>query len=107
MFFAYDGAGATAAIIRDERGTFLAGYCRYIPFAADAVTTEAMAMRDGLGFANSLGFHGVEAETDSQEVINFCTGHNTWWDPAAAIFADVLTLEYQLGRSIICIVFDM
>ena len=31
-FFADDGARATAAIIRDERGTFLAGYCRYIPF---------------------------------------------------------------------------
>ena len=57
-----EGSGATAAVIRDHRGNFLAPQCSFVPFAADACTTEAMAMRDGLVLANSLGFNTVEAE---------------------------------------------
>ena len=64
-FFADDGSGATAAILRDDRGNFIAAQCKFISVAADAITTEAMAMRDGLSFANSLGFNRVEAESDS------------------------------------------
>ncbi|VAI46438.1 unnamed protein product [Triticum turgidum subsp. durum] len=35
-----------------------------------------MVMRDGLKLANSLGFNRLEAESDSTQVINFCTDHN-------------------------------
>ncbi|EMS66002.1 Leucine-rich repeat-containing protein 40 [Triticum urartu] len=50
-FYPDEGVGATAAIIRDDR--------------ADIITTEALAMRDGLVFANVLGCSRVEAESDS------------------------------------------
>ena len=53
-FFAHEGIGATAAILRDNKGNFIASHCKFIAIAADAVTTEAMAMRDGLLLANSL-----------------------------------------------------
>lgn len=65
-FFPDEGVGATAAaIVRDDRGNFLAAQCKCIPFAADVITTEAMAMRDGLALANFLGFIRVEAESES------------------------------------------
>ena len=73
-FFIEEGVGATTTIIRDEKGIFLAAQCKFIPYAADVMTTEEMAMRDGLNLANNLGFHRVEAEYDSLNVINFCNG---------------------------------
>lgn len=60
-FHVEEGAGATAAVIRDERGNFLAGHCRFMSYVVDVVTMETMAMRAGLIFANSLGFPRVEA----------------------------------------------
>ena len=92
-FFAEQGVGATTAIIRDERGIFLAAQCKFIPYAADAMTSEAMAMRDGLNLANSLGFQRVEAESDSLTVINCCSGQSTWWDAAAAIFTECVDIS--------------
>ncbi|EMS55212.1 hypothetical protein TRIUR3_30888 [Triticum urartu] len=68
------GAGAVAAVLRDSKGNFLAAQCKYFPHAYDAVTSEAMAMREGLIFANSLGFPRVKAESDSLVVIQYCTG---------------------------------
>lgn len=40
-FHINQGCGATAAVIRDHRGNFLAARCSFVPFAADAGTTEA------------------------------------------------------------------
>lgn len=68
-FFADEGVGSTAAVIRDERGNFLAAQCQYIPYAADVVTTEALAMRDGLNFANSLGFSRVEPDSMTDMIL--------------------------------------
>ena len=68
-YYVDEGVGATAAVIRDEKGMFLAAQCIFITHAASAVSTEARAMIDGLAFANSLGFPRVEAESDSSTVI--------------------------------------
>ena len=81
------GVGSTTAIICDDRGNFIGAQCKFIPFAADLITTEALAMRDGLVFPKALGCNRVEAESDSLQVINFCNGQTTWWDATAAIFA--------------------
>ena len=93
-----EGAGAIAAVLRDSNGNFLAAQCRFIPYAADVVTTEAMAMRNGLIFANSLGFSRVEAESDSLTVIDYCTGQTRWWDAAAMIFADCVDVSSSIGK---------
>ena len=68
-FFENERAGATAVVIRDEKGNFLAAQCKFLPYAVDVVSSEAQAMRDGLVLANSLGFPRVEAESDSTTVI--------------------------------------
>lgn len=48
-YFEEEGMGATPAVIRDEKGTFLAAQCKFIIHVVDVMTTEAMApMRDGL-----------------------------------------------------------
>ena len=95
-FYADNCTGATAAVLRDERGNFIAAQCIYVEQGLNAVTLEAASMRDGLMLANSLGFHDVEAESDSLEVINFCTGQTQWWDAAAAIFAECVDLTTSI-----------
>ncbi|XBI20563.1 hypothetical protein VPH35_061828 [Triticum aestivum] len=97
-FFADEGLGATSAVLRDDRGNFVAAQCKFIPYAADAITTEAMSMRDGLAFANSLGFNRIEAESYSLEAINFCTGHTRWWDEAATLFAECVDIGTMIGK---------
>lgn len=94
-----EGMGATAAVIRDEKGNFLAAQCKLIPYAADVVTTEALAMSDGLKLANSLGFNRVE-ESDSLQVVNYCTGESRWWDSAAAIFSECVDTTISIGKVI-------
>lgn len=93
-FFADEGSGATTAVIRDIRGNFIAAQCKFIPVAANAITTEAMATRDGLAFANSLGLDRIEAESDSLQVINFCNGQERWWDEAAAFLRNAWILVH-------------
>ena len=62
------------------------------------MTMEATAMRDGLMLANSLGFHNVEAESDSTQVINSCSGQTQWWDASAAIFAECVDIATTIGK---------
>ncbi|KAE8806492.1 Superoxide-generating NADPH oxidase heavy chain subunit B [Hordeum vulgare] len=95
-----EGSGSTAGILRDEKGGFIAGFCRFIPFTADVVTIEAMAMRDGLHLVNSLGFNRVEAESDSLSVIKCCQGQDQWWDAAAAVFAECIDMATSIGKVI-------
>uniref|UniRef100_A0A8I6XJ96 RNase H type-1 domain-containing protein n=1 Tax=Hordeum vulgare subsp. vulgare TaxID=112509 RepID=A0A8I6XJ96_HORVV len=99
-FHADEGAGSVAGVLRDERGNFIAGFCKFIPLAADVVTIEAMAMRDGLFLANSLGFNRVESEPDSLSVISCCRGQDQWWDAVAAVFAECIDLSTSIGKAI-------
>ena len=97
-FFADEGLGATSAVLRDDRGNFIAAQCKFIPHAANVITVEAMAMRDGLEFANSLGLNQVDAESDSLQVINYCNGQTRWWDDAAALFVECVDLGSMIGK---------
>lgn len=99
-FRAEEGSGATAAVIRDDRGRFLAAQCKFIQYAADVVTIEAMAMRDGLNMVNAMGFNRVEAESDSLSVVNYCQCQEKWWDAAAAIFVECIDSATLVGKVI-------
>ena len=97
-FFVEEGVGATSTIIRDELGIFLAAQCKFTCYGAEAMTSEATAMRDGLNLANSLGFQRVEAESDSLTVINCYSGQTTWWDAAATIFVECVDISTLIEK---------
>ena len=63
--------GDATAMLRDEKGGFVAAQCKYIDYASDASTTEALKMCGGLSLAKSLGYNQVEGESDSQMVVDF------------------------------------
>ena len=54
-------------------------------------------MRDGLALAIKLGCNNVVAESDSLDVIQACTGEQSWWSTQAAIFADCVDLVANIG----------
>ena len=66
-----EGAGATSEVLTDGHGNLLVAQCVYVPYAANVVTVEAMAMRDGLALPR------VEAESDYTIVVDACVGHTT------------------------------
>ncbi|XBJ07632.1 hypothetical protein VPH35_013115 [Triticum aestivum] len=97
-YYTDEGVGATVAVLRDGKGTFLVSQCKFIPIAADVVTIEAPAIRDCLVFANNMGFHRVEAESDMRDVIKFCNGQTRWWDAVAAIFVECIDAGATIGK---------
>lgn len=55
-------------------------------------------MKHGLIFTASLGIHQIITDFDSLQVVNACTGTNSWWIEAAAIYADWLDLIVEIGN---------
>jgi ribonuclease HI len=82
------GTGSSGAIIRDNRGVFVAASCRAIPFAADAAMAEAYALRDGLILAGQIGCYKVEVNSDCSEVIEVMQAGGNSFGSAAAIYEE-------------------
>jgi ribonuclease HI len=91
-------SGASGAIIRNNQGNFIAASSVFIPYVASATMTEAMAMLHGLNFANSLGYSEVEAESDSLEVVQLCSGEDRIWNGSIAIYANIIDQAGGIGK---------
>ena len=82
------GSGSTGAIIRDDRGFFVAASCRGISFVSDPSTAEAHALRDGLILAGQMGCNRIEVNSDCTDVIDVMTNGGNSLGPAAAIYEE-------------------
>jgi ribonuclease HI len=91
-------AGAVAAVLRDYQGTFVGAKCVLIPHVSSPATAEAIAMKEGLLLAISMGCNTIIAESDAIEVIEACTGKEIWWNEAASIFADIVDSTTTIGE---------
>ena len=83
------GTGSTGAILRDDRGFFLAASSCGIPFISDPSTAEARALRDGLG---QVICNRLEVNSDCMDVINVMKEGGNSLGPATAIYEDCTTL---------------
>jgi hypothetical protein len=91
-FYADLHAGSIGAIARDYQGSFIAAKAVYLPHVASLAMAEAIAMREGLSLATSLGCNNIIAESDSMETIQACMGEHSWWNESAEFFADCVDL---------------
>lgn len=64
------GKGATGVVHRNSTGRFCGGRAQWYTHCLDALTMEALAVRDGLAFARDRGVKCLHLETDSQEFVN-------------------------------------
>jgi hypothetical protein len=58
---------------------------------------EAVAIKDGLELAYSIGCNRIVAESDSMETIEACTDESCWWNEYAAIYADCIDISSTIG----------
>jgi ribonuclease HI len=91
-------AGAAAAVLRDYQGNFLAAGCWCLPHVLSSAMAESLALKKGLSLAHSLGYNDLIAESDSVEVIESCTGEQTWWNECSAIFADIVDITSSFDK---------
>jgi ribonuclease HI len=90
-------AGAIGAVLHNCNGEFIAASVSYLPNVASPLLAEAYAMKEGLSLAMHMGYNMIVAESDSMEVVEACSGAETWWSEAAAIFADCVNRVASIG----------
>jgi ribonuclease HI len=78
-FYADTCTCAVGAVLRDYQGHLIAASCKFLPQVASAAMAEAIAMKEALSLVTSKGCSEVIAEADSLEIIQACTGQETWW----------------------------
>ncbi|KAM0911674.1 hypothetical protein ACQ4PT_013292 [Festuca glaucescens] len=62
---------------------------------------EAIAMQYGLELvANLIDCHAIEAESDNEEVIEYCAGEERMFNDATAIYAECITQAGFIGKVI-------
>jgi ribonuclease HI len=64
-----DRALATGVVLRDVAGNFGGGRAQCYPHGLEALTMEALALRDGMAFARDRGVQRLYLKTDSQELV--------------------------------------
>ena len=62
--------GTAGAMLRDDKGNFIAGGNWKIDRCADVLTAEAMALRFGLILAQKVGCNRLIINSDNMEVID-------------------------------------
>jgi len=61
--------GASGAVVRDDQGRPLGGCAKWYTYGLDALSMEAIACKDGMELARTLGTHQLIVETDCQELV--------------------------------------
>ena len=62
-------SGASGAVVRDDQGRPLGGCAKWYTYALDALSMEAIACKDGMELARTLGTQQLIVETDCQELV--------------------------------------
>lgn len=96
--------GAVGAILRDDKGSFIAASNDYLEHVANATMAEAYALRHGLLLAQQLGIRNLIVESDCMEVINTMNDGGFSSTGTTAIYADcnVLSIGYTSVSFVHC-----
>lgn len=74
--FYSDGRGATGAVLHDHNGRFRGGSAKWYDHCLDALSMEALALRDSVILATKFGATRVYFETDCQNLLHLWTLRN-------------------------------
>jgi hypothetical protein len=80
------GEGSTGAVIRDSSGAVVAMAQKYMNQILDAVTGEALALREGLSLAQSMGISKLIVQSDCLEVVETMKNGGFSAGAAAAVY---------------------
>ena len=93
-------SGTAGAVLRDDKGRFIAGRNWKFDWCADVLTAEILALRFGLLFARMAGCNRLDLNSDNIEVINTIKNGGQSAGAAAAVFDDCyfLACDFPLSR---------
>ena len=80
--------GTMGAVLRDDKGRFIAGGNGKIDYCADVLMAEALALKFGLNLAQRAGCNRLIINSDNLEVIETMQDGGQSAGAAAAIFDD-------------------
>jgi hypothetical protein len=92
------GSGATGAVIRDDKGHFVAASNQKLSSVLDTTIAEATAVLHGLYLANLMGVHKLLIQSDNLEVINMLNDRGFSGTAAAPIFEDILVQSISFTK---------
>ena len=95
--FHANGSGAAGAILRDHKGSPLAGACWPLDNLLDAATAEALALQKDLTLIECIRCSPVIIETDSMELCQSYNGVIEIWSPYSAILVDCFVKAHSIG----------
>ena len=78
--------GTTGAVLRDDKGNFIAGGNWKMHRCADVLTVEAMALRFGLILAQKVGCNRLIINSENMEVIDTMKNGGQLVGVAATVF---------------------
>ena len=91
--------GTAGAVLRNDKGNFIAGGTWKIDHCVDALTAEAWALRFGLSLAQRAGCNRLVINSDNLEVIETMNNGGRSAGAAAAIFDDCYFLACDFPTS--------
>ncbi|XBH88029.1 hypothetical protein VPH35_075380 [Triticum aestivum] len=93
-------SGTAGAVLRDDKGRFIAGGNWKFDWCADVLTAEVLALRFGLLLAQRAGCNRLDVNSDNIEVINTMKNGGQSAGAAAAVFDDCyfLACDFSLTR---------
>ena len=92
--------GTAGAVLRDDKGHFIAGGNWSFKWCTDVLTAEALALRYGLSLAHKAGCNHLIVNSDNLEVIETMKNGGRSTRTAAAVFDDCyfLACDFPLTR---------
>lgn len=90
-FSEVNGSGATGVVLRDHEGTTWGGSAKWYNHCLNALTTEALACRDGMQFALDRGMTRLLMETDCQVLVQL-------WSNRASQRSEVNPILLQMNE---------
>ena len=91
-----DGKGGARGVARSP-DSFLGAWSKPFPGVTDPLIAEAMAVWEGVIFANLRGFSNVVLETDCLEVVNLWNTRHDSWSVVAPILVEIGELAGSLN----------
>jgi ribonuclease HI len=91
------GAGAVAAVIRDSKGSAMAGGAWPMTNMLDVGTAEALALKRGQELLERIKCSPTIIESDNMALVDACNGERDIWIPSTAILMDCFNIIQRIG----------
>ena len=89
------------AVIRDDSGSFVGGYCKRLSNVFSAELAEAIALREGLQVAKRMACHNLIVQSDCDAVVDAFNSNGSLSSVIGPIIGECRTLAQDFGSVVV------